>query len=75
MGLPVACVQKMKNAVAAIRITVLTTPNVKTENVPWERNFQAVMPVKWIVKEGAAEQNQAIWIYIIYKKIWDRKSS
>ena len=52
MGLPVACVQKMKNAMAAIRITVLITPNAKTENVPWKRNFQAVMPVKWIVKEG-----------------------
>ncbi len=33
MGLPVACVQKMKNAMAAIRIIVLTTPNAKTENL------------------------------------------
>ena len=33
MDLPVACVQKMKNAMAAIRITVLTTPNAKTENL------------------------------------------
>ena len=41
MGLPVACVQKIKNAMAAIRIPVLTTSNVKTENAPWRRNFQA----------------------------------
>ncbi len=52
MGLPVNCVQKIENAMAAIRIPVLTTSNVKTENAPWRRNFQAVMPVKWIVKEG-----------------------
>ena len=52
MGLLAAYVQKMENAMAAIRIIVLTTPNAKTEDAPWRRSFQAVMLVKWIVKEG-----------------------
>ena len=52
MDLLVACVLKMKHVMAAIRITVLTMPDAKTENVPLQRGFQAVLPVKWIVKEG-----------------------
>ncbi len=46
-----ACVQKMQNAMAVIRITVLTMPNAKIENAPSKRDSWAVMPVKRIAKE------------------------
>ena len=46
-----ACVQKMKNAMAAIQITVLTMPTARTENALSKRDFQAAMHVKWIAKK------------------------
>ncbi len=51
MDLPAACVQKIQNAMAVIRTAVLIAPDAKTENAPSRRDFQAVMPAKWIAKE------------------------
>ncbi len=51
MDLPAACVRKTQNAMAVMRITVLTATNAKTENAPLKEDFQVAMLVNWIAKK------------------------